>query len=86
MISPLRRVLSAAADDVVADRDEPGRRHAEAVVNSLLPVAYSVEVREAKFGKDAADHLAAGGKVRDLELVAEPKPWRPPAELVEVLP
>ncbi len=70
---------------VVADRDEAGRRHAEQVVSSLLEVAHSVEVRRARHGKDAADHLAGGGHSWDFELVAEPLPWTPPAELAAVL-
>lgn len=45
---------------VVADRDEPGRKHARQVRDSLRGVAASVAVVEAAEGKDAADHLAAG--------------------------
>jgi hypothetical protein len=45
---------------VVPDKDEPGRKHADAVAASLAPVAASVRVVEAAVGKDAADHLAAG--------------------------
>lgn len=49
------------ADVVVwRDRDDPGRKHADAVVASLAGVASSVRVVEAAEGKDAADHLAAG--------------------------
>ncbi len=70
---------------VVADKDDAGRKHAESVVSSLLEVAHSVEVRQARHGKDAADHLAAGGHSWDFELVAQPLPWTPPAELAAVL-
>lgn len=70
---------------VVADRDDAGRTHAESVVSSLLEVAHSVEVRQARHGKDAADHLSGGGGSWDFELVAEPLPWSPSAELVAVL-
>lgn len=45
---------------VVADRDEPGRKHAARVADYLRKVAKSVKVTEAASGKDAADHLAAG--------------------------
>jgi len=51
---------------IVADRDEPGRRHARAVAASLRGVARSVEIREAAEGKDLADHLAAGRTVDEL--------------------
>lgn len=45
---------------IVADRDDKGREHAEAVVETLRGVARSVYVVQAKTGKDAADHFAAG--------------------------
>jgi 5S rRNA maturation endonuclease (ribonuclease M5) len=45
---------------VVADRDEPGRKHAAQVAASLEGVAGEVRVVEAAAGKDAADHVAAG--------------------------
>ena len=50
---------------VVADKDEPGRRHAAQVAGSLESVATSAGVVEAKTGKDAADHLAAGHALDD---------------------
>ena len=54
---------------VVADRDEPGRQHAAAVRDSLAPVARSVRVVEAREGKDAADHVAAGHTIDELVAV-----------------
>jgi hypothetical protein len=48
---------------VVADRDEAGRTHAEAVAGTLRGVAASVVTVEAAVGKDASDHLAAGRTV-----------------------
>jgi putative DNA primase/helicase len=54
---------------VVADADEPGRRHAEAIRASLAGVAASVRVVEPAEGKDAADHLAAGYGVDDFVAV-----------------
>lgn len=45
---------------VVADRDEPGRKHAAQVAELLGGIAKSVKVVEAATGKDAADHIAAG--------------------------
>lgn len=57
---------------IVADRDEPGRKHAEAVVESLRGVARSVYVVQSASGKDAHDHFAAGRN--DAEFV---KVWAP---------
>jgi 5S rRNA maturation endonuclease (ribonuclease M5) len=51
---------------VVADRDAPGRAHAEQVAESLQGVAASVRIAEAAEGKDAADHLAAGHALDEL--------------------
>lgn len=45
---------------IVADRDEPGHRHAAAILAGLAGVAKSVLVVEAATGKDACDHIAAG--------------------------
>jgi putative DNA primase/helicase len=50
----------AAKVIIVADRDEPGRRHAEQVARSLRAAGTEAVVVEAAEGKDAADHLAAG--------------------------
>ncbi|WP_051866254.1 toprim domain-containing protein [Streptosporangium roseum] len=60
---------------IVADRDAAGRKHAEAVVANLLPVARSIYVVQAAHGKDAADHLAAGATLGDFITVWEPKPY-----------
>lgn len=45
---------------IIADRDEPGRKHARKVAEALEGVAASVEIRQAREGKDATDHLDAG--------------------------
>jgi hypothetical protein len=45
---------------VVADRDEPGRKHAREIADIVAPLAASVCIVEAAAGKDAADHIAAG--------------------------
>ena len=53
---------------IVADKDEPGRKHAAAVARSLRWPGSDigrVEIVEAAEGKDAADHLAAGHGVGD---------------------
>jgi hypothetical protein len=65
---------------IVADRDVPGRQHAESVVAALLPVATSLEVVIAADGcKDTYDHLAAGGTPDTLRSV-----WTPKLQIVEL--
>ncbi len=51
---------------IIADRDEPGGKHAAQVAELLSGVAKSVRIVEAKVGKDAADHLAAGHTLDEL--------------------
>jgi 5S rRNA maturation endonuclease (ribonuclease M5) len=60
---------------IVADRDEDGRKHAEAIVKNLMPAARSIYVIQARHGKDASDHLAAGGTTGDFIEVWSPKPF-----------
>jgi len=57
--------LAGASVVVVRDRDEPGTAWARQVFGSVRPVAASIRVVEARAGKDAADHLAAGHTVDD---------------------
>lgn len=52
--------LEGAHVVIVADRDEPGRNHAEAVKDALTPVTQALWVYQAKVGKDVSDHLDAG--------------------------
>lgn len=63
---------------IVADRDEPGRRHARTVAQALTDIAASVRIVEATTGKDATDHLNAGHTIDDfIEIWTdndEPKP------------
>lgn len=51
---------------IIADRDEKGREHAARVAAVLGGVAKTVRIVEAKAGKDAADHLAAGHTLDEL--------------------
>ena len=51
---------AAASVVVVADADEPGRKHASAVAAALRVAVRDVRVVSPKAGKDASDHLAAG--------------------------
>jgi 5S rRNA maturation endonuclease (ribonuclease M5) len=53
--------LSGAYVIIIADRDEPGRNHAEAVKQSLEGVAKTILIFQAKQGKDAFDHLVTNG-------------------------
>lgn len=59
---------------IVADRDEPGGKHARAVKASLVDRAATVYTVEARTGKDAADHLAAGGHLDDFAWIDAPDP------------
>jgi Protein of unknown function (DUF3631) len=56
-------VLAGTNVVIVADRDEPGRKHAAKVARSLTGVARAVWVVEPFEGKDARDHLRAGHPV-----------------------
>jgi hypothetical protein len=61
---------------LVQDRDDEGRAHADKVMASLEGVVKSVRRIEAATGKDAADHVAAGGTLQsfvDGGRPAEPK-------------
>lgn len=51
---------------IIADRDEPGRKHAETVIASVRKVGIRARVVEAARGKDVSDHLAAGLGYDDL--------------------
>ena len=56
---------------VVVDKDDPGRKHAEAVRQALEGVSGSVRLVQAKRGKDLSDHIAAGFGLKDLVPVRE---------------
>jgi len=62
--------LRGAKVIIVADKDEPGLKHAADVARSLDGIAQSVHVVQARTGKDAADHLAAGHSVQEFVQVA----------------
>ncbi|MEU7384932.1 toprim domain-containing protein [Streptomyces sp. NPDC042207] len=64
--------LEGADVTIVADRDAKGREHAIAVVDTLRGLARSVYVVQARTGKDAYDHFAAGHK--DAEFL---RAWAP---------
>ncbi|MFD6860546.1 AAA family ATPase [Rhodococcus sp. NPDC060090] len=54
---------------IVADNDEPGRKHALQVHELVDPIAAGAVIATATAGKDAADHIAAGHGLDELELV-----------------
>jgi len=56
---------------IVADKDEPGRRHAADVARLLKAVAASVKIVEAAAGKDAADHFASDKTLDEFQPVVE---------------
>lgn len=60
---------------IVADRDPKGREHAEKVVETLKGIARSVYVVQARTGKDAYDHFAAGHKDSEFLQVWVPFPY-----------
>ena len=66
--------------NVIPDADEPGRKHADAVVRSLQAVAASVRIVSLPTGKDVSDWIAAGGTAEQLlELAAaSASNYRPP--------
>lgn len=63
--------LRGASVVIVADRDAPGRKHAETVRTSLQGIAAGIWVVQAKVGKDTSDHLDAGLAVEAMPLMRQ---------------
>ncbi len=57
---------------ILADRDEPGRAHADRVKQSLQPYAKAIFVLQAKRGKDVTDHLEMGFDIKELVPIRQP--------------
>lgn len=57
--------LRGAHVRIIADKDEEGRAHAERIAEALDGIAASVEILEAKEGKDPQDHVQAGHGLED---------------------
>jgi hypothetical protein len=55
---------------VIADKDGPGRQHAQQISKILAGAAASVQIVEAAVGKDFADHFAAGKGLDELVPIA----------------
>jgi hypothetical protein len=64
--------LTNATVIIVADKDEPGKKHARDVRRILHKLTATVRIVEAASGKDAADHIAAGHGVDDFVPLALP--------------
>lgn len=76
--------LHKAAVVIIADKDEPGRKHAQDVARHLQGVAASVKVIEvpdvdSRRCKDAADYFSAGGQASELDEQAQAAPEMVPA-------
>lgn len=59
-LAPYTDQLAGLDVTVVADDDEPGRKHARTVARALDGKASSVTICLPTYGKDISDHLAAG--------------------------
>lgn len=73
------RPLRGATVRVVADRDEPGRKHATQVRAILADLGCTIVMLEAATGHDAADHIAAGRGLDEFTPVEIEEPEPSPA-------
>jgi 5S rRNA maturation endonuclease (ribonuclease M5) len=74
------RCLRGAGEVVViCDRDDPGRKHAAQVVESVERAGIPVRALEPAKGKDVSDHLAAGLGYDEL-VPMDPRPTNPKNE------
>ena len=67
------KVLGGADVVIFRDKDDEGRAHADEVASSLAGVAKSVHLVEPAEGKDATDHVAAGGTLDSFVPVPPPE-------------
>lgn len=58
---------------IVQDKDGPGRKHAQTVLELVAPIAAGAVIVEAKEGNDASDHIAAGHGVDEFQPIDTPK-------------
>jgi 5S rRNA maturation endonuclease (ribonuclease M5) len=68
-------LMAGATVTIIADKDEPGRLHAEQVATSLKAHGCTVAVKIAAVGKDVTDHLNAGKKLDELIPVDVSRPY-----------
>ncbi|QIS08801.1 toprim domain-containing protein [Nocardia arthritidis] len=71
---------------IVADRDVPGRAHANDVREMITPLVGEVLLVEARDGKDFSDHIDAGHGLGDFNLVSQLDPDYDLTNVVELLP
>ena len=64
--------LAGANVIIVADRDAPGRAHAQKIREALQGVAQGIWIMQAKVGKDVTDHVEHGHQVQELVPVKIP--------------
>ena len=79
--------LAGAPVVIIADKDEPGRKHAEQVAKSVFSVAKSVRIIELPGDgiKDASDWIRAGGTKEQLQAIAKAAPvWTPGESVVSI--
>jgi hypothetical protein len=67
---------------IVADKEKPGRDHANQVAELLDGIAASVRIVEAAVGKDPSDQIAVGLSLDELVTVEARRhhPWPRPAK------
>jgi hypothetical protein len=80
-LSEFNDLFTAAEVIVIADKDEPGRKHAESVARNLQRCSHSVRIIElpdtnGEPVKDARDYFSAGGTVEGIkELINNTAPY-----------
>jgi len=62
--------LAGAVVEIVADNDDAGLKHAKGVHEELVDVGCDVQVWKCSKGKDVSEHVAAGGTLEELIVVA----------------
>lgn len=65
------QALAGATVEIVADNDEPGKIHAQQVLQELTNAGCSAQIWICPHHKDIADHLSAGYEIDDLLEFAE---------------
>lgn len=62
--------LAGAVVEIVADNDDAGLKHAKGVHEELIDAGCDVQVWKCSKGKDVSEHVAAGGTLEELVVVA----------------
>lgn len=69
--------------EIIADNDEPGKKHALSVRELLLAAGGSCRVRVSTYGKDITDHISSGHKASELVEIDYELPDGQAAEILE---